>query len=221
MIREYVSDRIRDEIKDRVTAKIRRALDENLSFGHEALSHIETDVKVISDRVYDYYVSFTLAKLAMGAPRVSQADYMQLCQRTLRMDELSSVQSLRSDLEELGQLSKDLKRQVSLRIKGQLELADQRLQRYSRMMDVKEASGERNSQVERLAGLIRGAGNDLHRYRANLMRVNRVGGSIQEQLAEIVAVLSEIERELTEHRDGFAYFTKDCLSWRREWHSGM
>lgn len=196
--------------------KATRYADENMSHGSTALKHIEADMYTLAAEIYEYQSKFEAAKSVMNRQRVENVDFIRQCNKTFPLQEVDGILRLRDELRKIGSVAADIEAGAIARAQGHALAAEKEMKRWeASLRRTEKYNGDANMQ-RRIAQKMRTASNDLVRFEKDMRSTDLRGDALQQLCADLIATVMEIRRQLLQYKNTFAYFAKDCNTWRAQ-----
>ncbi len=208
---------IKGKSVDYAREKVERWYREEIDGTPKAFKFLDKDVDTLVDLVYEYHAQMMIARELLSAPLGSNADYLSVCTRVPKRREMEDLDDLIEEVQKLGDVSSDLKTQVRARVQRNIETAQKELNRVRAVLAREEAEGQNFGLMKFTGRAVSTVSRSLARHRSIKRQIERTGRDIDEQLAEILALLNNVKAELRNQQGGFAVLLRDCHTWASNW----
>ena len=105
MVARLITEFLKDQAKEYALDRGGRVINEHISLGPEALTHVQNDLAGVFDKIHKYQASIHLASLVLRAPRLNDTDYLRQCVRAIKPRELNELDELRLEIQKLHEQS--------------------------------------------------------------------------------------------------------------------
>lgn len=217
MVARLITEFLKDQAKEYALDRGGRAINEHISLGPEALTHVQNDLAGVFDKIHKYQASIHLASLVLRAPRLNDTDYLRQCVRAIKPRELNELDELRLEIQKLHEKSFVITarvKQVTANFQRQLEADIQRYTEALESMRQNRTDVTVRAQVERA---IRSASMSIDSKSRNWILTQQRYLNLQEQLASALETIDQTEAFIESQFDGFVYFYNDCQQWSSAW----